>query len=444
MKLGAREYILKLSMKTEELLAALGGVAEELVKEEKKSERISLMERQMNESRYKLKNDFFRFILEATYYTHDELIGKIDFLRINLHEDQYAVAAIKIDNYRNVGVDNKIQDEHLLNLSVMNILEEVAREDLDGEVFMVKNGCYAAYINISQKGYKNTFNAICNAMGRFTESIQKYLGISASAGISGAFEDITELRQAYKQAEDILEGRFYRGKGSILWSDEKFGLYQADVLKVETSERLELFFQTCDTEKAVALIDEVMNAVAAVKMHPGRAKKTIFEIFQLFEKTGREYDITAQGIDQRTEDIIGFLDGMDIFEDIRTWVIGFCRLFMTAITEARSRRYNKEIVKAVNYIRNNFANPKVSAASVAAYVCMNPDYFSHLFKKETGENFTSYLTGIRMQEAVKFIKTSEMKLFEIAQRVGYENFSYFSRLFKKVMGANVSEYQKNK
>lgn len=72
---------------------------------------------------------------------------------------------------------------------------------------------------------------------------------------------------------------------------------------------------------------------------------------------------------------------------------------------------------------------------------MNASYLSRVFKQETGENFVSFLTRLRMEKAKSLLRDRNIKVYEVAERVGYPNTAYFSKLFKKLSGMSPEEYR---
>ena len=69
-------------------------------------------------------------------------------------------------------------------------------------------------------------------------------------------------------------------------------------------------------------------------------------------------------------------------------------------------------------------------------------YFSTLFKKETGQNFTDYLTELRINKAKELLSGDKVSVQDVAEMVGYSDLKYFSRLFKKTTGVSPSDYKK--
>ena len=67
-----------------------------------------------------------------------------------------------------------------------------------------------------------------------------------------------------------------------------------------------------------------------------------------------------------------------------------------------------------------------------------------MFKKETGKNYSTYLTEVRMKKAVELLNTTDDKTYVIAGKVGYTEPNYFSYVFKRQFGVSPSRYHKGK
>jgi YesN/AraC family two-component response regulator len=78
---------------------------------------------------------------------------------------------------------------------------------------------------------------------------------------------------------------------------------------------------------------------------------------------------------------------------------------------------------------------------IAKRAFMNPSYFSVYFKKNAGINFKECLTMIRLEHALALLEKEDIKTYELAERVGFENPGYFSELFKRVYGKTPLEYK---
>ncbi|MBM6901218.1 helix-turn-helix transcriptional regulator, partial [Gemmiger formicilis] len=92
--------------------------------------------------------------------------------------------------------------------------------------------------------------------------------------------------------------------------------------------------------------------------------------------------------------------------------------------------YSPAIRDAIAYLKAHYRE-KISLSMVAQAVNFNAEYFSRLFVRETGMNFTVYLNSLRMRQAVELLEHTDKKVYEIAEEVGYSSLSYFSTAFKK-------------
>lgn len=108
--------------------------------------------------------------------------------------------------------------------------------------------------------------------------------------------------------------------------------------------------------------------------------------------------------------------------------------------EPRNRRL---ISIAEQYIRDHLAE-NLTLKEVAGQVYLSPAYFSAFFKRETGENFSSYLNKIRIENAKEMMADETLTLRFISHKVGFSDESYFNRIFKKITGVTPGEYRRQR
>jgi len=104
-------------------------------------------------------------------------------------------------------------------------------------------------------------------------------------------------------------------------------------------------------------------------------------------------------------------------------------------------RYQSVIVKAREYIDDNFNAPDISLYSTAVHVGISPNHLSAVFAQETGENFIEYLTKVRIERAKQLLKSTTMKSADIAGETGFSDPHYFSYIFKKNTGLSPREFR---
>lgn len=105
------------------------------------------------------------------------------------------------------------------------------------------------------------------------------------------------------------------------------------------------------------------------------------------------------------------------------------------------RDYAQEIINSIHtYISAHYAD-EITLASIADVVHLSPYYISKLFKKTTGENFIDYLTSVRMERAMELLTSPDVRVYDVAEQVGYKSTKHFSQVFRNYTGKTPSEYR---
>lgn len=97
--------------------------------------------------------------------------------------------------------------------------------------------------------------------------------------------------------------------------------------------------------------------------------------------------------------------------------------------------------KTVNYIKEYY-NDRVSLEEIASGMNITPEYLSRLFTKEIGKSFSDYLKEYRIDKAKKLLVNNKLKIYEIAEKIGYSDPKYFCKVFKELTGMSPKEYAK--
>ncbi len=112
-------------------------------------------------------------------------------------------------------------------------------------------------------------------------------------------------------------------------------------------------------------------------------------------------------------------------------------------------QYEEEITKSVTmidkinyYIHEHYAE-ELGRNEIAASFYLTPEYLAKLYKKRTGMSLKDYINEYRIEKAKEYLRQDEKNVSDIADLVGFPNFSYFSTIFKKITGTTPMEYKKS-
>ena len=99
-------------------------------------------------------------------------------------------------------------------------------------------------------------------------------------------------------------------------------------------------------------------------------------------------------------------------------------------------------IRRVKSMIGEFYHTGITLDEIASRLNITPEYLGTQFHKETGVTFSTYIKNFRIQKAKELLIGTSLKLYEIADRVGYSDPKYFSKVFRDTTGQLPAEYRK--
>ncbi|TBL80687.1 helix-turn-helix domain-containing protein [Paenibacillus thalictri] len=115
---------------------------------------------------------------------------------------------------------------------------------------------------------------------------------------------------------------------------------------------------------------------------------------------------------------------------------------MIYLLEASLKGQARPEVRKAKQIIDERLGESVTLAMVAEEVELSADYLGKLFQEQLGESFKDYLTRRRIERAAWLLRNSTMKVYAVAEAVGFPNYRYFSTLFRKVTGMSPTDVKR--
>lgn len=154
-------------------------------------------------------------------------------------------------------------------------------------------------------------------------------------------------------------------------------------------------------------------------------------------------------LDYKAEDLMEIIDKERIenlnHENLRELEI-ILKEFLLRLHNLVSFNPNDRNKKMINemkeYIAANYQNG-ITLSEMAKKFNLSSGHLSNLFHQETGESFSDYLNVIRLNKAKELLKTTDDKIYQISDQLGFNDAYYFSSWFKKLVGASPTTYRDN-
>lgn len=114
---------------------------------------------------------------------------------------------------------------------------------------------------------------------------------------------------------------------------------------------------------------------------------------------------------------------------------------LTLFFEELAARDLNPVTLINDYLRKNYADHNLSVEKIAQDLNFNTSYLCTVFKKSTGQTINSFLTSLRVEAARQLLAETNLKLYEIGNKVGYPNGKYFTKVFTKETGLSPRDYR---
>lgn len=124
-------------------------------------------------------------------------------------------------------------------------------------------------------------------------------------------------------------------------------------------------------------------------------------------------------------------------EDITDNKIMFFKEYFTDDTRTARSNYVEQTIK---YISDNY-HKNINIKDIADKLSVSESHLFRLFKAESGYTFVDYLTYYRIKKAIGFLRDPHVKIYNIAEKIGYRDQRYFSVIFKKLVGVTPKEFR---
>lgn len=327
--------------------------------------------------------------------------------------------------------DSQKGDRSLLQFALSNIVEEMLLQaDLEGRLLLVEHDRFV--LITEQGGINDTLKAdIPKAMMHYLKIRLKMIAM----GPAPSAEYLTELYTTSNGNTLVTSGDVKQSSELELIPGIMFSLNQARVNELELQLMSAILIGQSDSVQL--LLDQMLKDVAMRSSDEMKVQALALSI-ALQKLVQKQFDPDGQAVLTRLPEDIPH--GEWESDRVLHWATQQVKSFMQDFSNWQASKSDNVIEKAAHYIDEHY-HDTCRLTDVAVHVHLNPSYFSVLFKKAKGVNFTSYVTGVRIEKAALLLRNTDMKIFEIASAVGFDEPNYFTNVFRQRYQMSPKEYR---
>lgn len=430
LQLGALDYILKSNLTPERLLAVLQKAESQLPgNRENNISGISTSDGKNRHNRSELLLSYFEEVIKYKKTPANRLYDQIDGYA------SYQLASISI----NLSINDKLN----LDAREIKVIEEVSSQILssfaqDIQCLIHENRinylfCFKKILSKTEQDM-----IIIKLLNSVVTNLKKILNYYMLSGISLASDTIRSLGNMYEQAYAAGQKSFFDDSHLTLYEPESDN--SATVHVTVDLVKVKALLQEKKCTELEIYFDELFSVLKKLRDKPlfQAIYNQILELFSLYLKENNNGEQYSQ-LSSSMFEIENFEKLYD-FNAVKMHILNIVTLLMGIDNKEDNIQMSHIIKKSISFIEKNY-NQNISLSNLATNVEVSRNYLSFLFKQELGLNFSHYLTGIRIDKAKRMLAVTNMKIYEIADRVGFDSPYYFSKVFKETTGMTCSEYR---
>lgn len=365
----------------------------------------------------------------------DHLPTLFDYYKLDFSATSHIASYLKIHNTREVLDPEK---QITLYTSSLQVVNELLVKYLPCDIFSL-DARYFCVIFHTDDSYEEAKDKISTAIKNVSEMLFSYYGAVIVGGVGSPVSDPTRLSDSYQDAKRMISRAMFDSK-VLFYIDEAPVEADKSIFNMALfRDDLKTAFTEYDSESLNLVFTELIELFKSSPSHYVQsidAAGTILYMALSFLHNGEQVltDIFAD-MPSGYRSLYESVSTNDVLSWMTQLKDGLCLYF-----DEHSRDFKSNVVTNVKkYIREN-TTARLSLNEVAKLFNISPSYLSLLFSKYSDVGFSDYINQCKIDEAMKMLREGRLKVYEIADELGYESTSYFSRVFKKVTGLSPRDY----
>ena len=442
LRMGAINYLLK-PVDEEELLDSVKRCVEELKKEKNKE---TVFDKQSAASEMLMEHIYEDLIFETSEKRTEELLQKLSRKEIGFPFQSAAVVNMQVREHT-FFVNDKVKSDMW---SVYQWLRRNLQEDCYECQYLYMRGSQIVLLLFGDDLEAKFMERVENWVQLILEALQKELNISLFMAAGDVTDDFSGIHRSYEMAQKKIKEKRAEEKRILALRnqeteqelntrfDDVYGEYDFKLLIKE--------IRNGDSEKAQTELQAILQSSSRRLQSADMMKLQLFYMNFINRIAGAclpECEAYADELAMPCMTVMReliYIGSDTIVTEMWDCLRKFVEKLVEVYQENNGKRKHWMIDQVLQYVEENY-NTALSTRDIAGRFFMNTSYFSKLFHEQMGCTFSNYLINVRVEKAKMMLTQTNMKLYDIAEAVGYTNVQYFSTIFKEKEGLTPSAFR---
>ena len=432
---GADDYILKPEMDVDNILKLLQDLSNRMEDKSKLSDDDPALTKKI------LREKLLRDLIIGGKI--DDLDKKIKELRFGIGKQNLVCCFFWVDDYHKIVNKYGQMDLGRFQTSVGHSINQVLAEGKGGEYLSLSPQEYIIVLSFPDVGLNEVRKRVLETVNTIKHSLKTYINITVSTGVSSVKTGYEHIGKLFAESKQYAKLRFIFGKDRIVFPEDTAVLARENHPPsfLKNKEQFLLALKENDPRRVFMELEAIFDKIRSFDVlkieetYP-YYMEILFLIINFLNELGEE----SNEVFERETDFYTTISRFETVFEINNWIKNLVGAMLHYLQEKASIRLHRAVVRACQFVKDNYQE-EITLPMIGEFVGLSESHFSRLFAKEMGENFIDYLTKIRITKAKELFVTTNLKVYEIAEKVGYTSAEHFSRIFKRYTGESPSNYK---
>lgn len=435
--LGVNAYLLK-PISNDQLRDTISSVIKKLDKKGKEKETIQLSKGILKENTYYVLEKDLNSLLNYSdpFNTKGLSLSQSIEAYLPIKNRKFMIILINIDAASYGRSKFFYQDTSVIRFSIKNVFREIK---IKGDKIIVNNlfDPNQLFAIISHDNAVVLRTEVEQLLSKLQGVLWNKMGISMSVGISAVTDVLS--KKGTREAQEAFSQRLIHGSGNIYFYDD-IKLLCAKAMPTGELNMLRQYIERNDIGNIQFIINTIFSDERIHEYNVNYIRMIWIRIVGiLLRSASSSFEQEPEKAQQLVVDLDKMLE-MGSLNELREY---FWMLILDclALDDQEDIPAKDKIQLAIKYMTDHY-NEDISINELAERFTMSPNYFSSLFKKETGQSAINYIKELRIERAKDYLAQSDESAVEIAKKIGYEDSQYFFKVFKKSTGKTPLQYRR--
>jgi two-component system, response regulator YesN len=437
--LGVNDYLLK-PIGADELISVMQKLRKEILDERDEMDKEKTLKSIVSENLLFLQSRLINAIIKKEYTDESFIFEKTKELQMNLPAHLLEVIIIDIDDFYLITENLSDLEKENLKVSVKLIVDEILKPLSNSGVYFSEFDYLISVISVK----KSNENEIRSLYSKIKNSVRSSLNLTVTIGVSNPCTGVLAIPGAYNEALTALRSKVFKGKNRIIFVNEVDRRQNSFPAIYPSDDEKEIIdsLKTMKTESINSAIEKFCANLAASVPDEKEVKDICLRLIIISISYLELIGVDLRNHDSKDFDPYREIEKYETIEDIEVWLKKIFQNFLEAMQNSKNEKFRGIAKIAVQFINENYYKD-LDVLQMAAVTCVTPNYFSRVFKRETGKSFTECLNTVRIEMAKRYLRDAKLRVYEVADKVGYNDYKIFNFNFKKYAGCTPKEYRDN-